>query len=57
MKKQIIFEQIIKCGCGIDVHQGTVVATVRRSDDDFETQEFDTFTSSLTKLREWCKSE
>jgi transposase len=57
MKSQIVFEQIIKCGCGIDVHQSTVVATVRRSEDDYETREFDAFTSSLTRLREWCKTE
>jgi transposase len=41
----------------MDVHKKTVVATIRRSDTDFETREFDTYTRSLTSLREWCKSE
>jgi len=55
--QEVKFEQIIKCGCGIDVHKETAVATIRRSDSEFETRTFDTFTSSLTLLREWCKAE
>lgn len=57
MEQQVKFDQVIRCGCGIDVHQKTVVATVRRSDTDFETKEFNTYTRSLKLLREWCKSE
>jgi transposase len=57
MEQQVKFEQVIKCGCGIDVHKKTVVATIRRSDTDFETREFNTYTRSLKSLREWCKSE
>lgn len=57
MKQQVKFDQVIKCGCGMDVHQKTVVATIRRSDTDFETREFNTYTRSLKLLREWCKSE
>ncbi|MBC8458939.1 MAG: IS110 family transposase [Deltaproteobacteria bacterium] len=57
MEQQVKFDQIIKCGCGIDVHQKKVVATIRRSDVDFETKEFNTYTRSLKLLREWCKSE
>jgi transposase len=57
MEQQVSFDQVIRCGCGIDVHQKTVVATVRRSDTDFETREFNTYTRSLKSLREWCKSE
>jgi len=57
MKQQVKFDQVIKCGCGMDVHQKTVVATIRRSDTDFETREFNTYTRSLKSLREWCKSE
>lgn len=55
--KDIRFEQVVRCGCGIDVHKETAVATIRRSDTEFETRTFDTFTSSLTSLREWCKTE
>ncbi len=57
MEQQVKFDQIIKCGCGLDVHQKTVMATVRRSDTDFETKEFSTYTRSLKSLREWCKAE
>lgn len=55
--QEVKFEQIIRCGCGIDIHRDTVVATVRRSDTDFETRTFDTFTVSLTELRDWLKVE
>lgn len=54
---QIQFPQVVKIGCGIDVHQNLIVATIRRSDEDYETRSFDAYTSSLTELREWCKSE
>jgi transposase len=57
MAQEVKFTQVVRCGCGIDVHQQRITATVRRSDQDFETREFDTFTSSLTELREWCKAE
>lgn len=54
---QIKFPQLIKVGCGIDVHQNLIVATIRRSDEEFETRNFDAYTSSLTALRDWCKAE
>lgn len=54
---QIQFPQVVKIGCGIDVHQNLIVATVRRSDEDYETRSFDAYTSSLTALRQWCKTE
>jgi transposase len=57
MAQQVKFNQIIQCGCGIDVHQNIIVATIRRSDTDYETKEFEAYTRSLTELREWCKSE
>ena len=52
----IAFEQVIKVGCGADVHKETIVATIRRSDSDFETRTFSCYTSSLIELREWCQS-
>lgn len=54
---QVQFPQLIEVGCGIDVHQNLIVATVRRSDQEFETRSYDGYTSSLTALREWCKAE
>lgn len=54
---QIQFPQLIKVGCGIDVHQNLIVATIRKSDDEYETRSYDGYTSSLTGLRDWCKTE
>ena len=51
------FAQVVKVGCGIDVHKDIIVATVRRSTDEFETREFSSYTSSLKSLRDWCKTE
>lgn len=44
-------------GCGIDVHKDIIVATIRSSNNEFETREFGAYTSSLTDLRDWCKSQ
>ena len=54
---QIQFPQLIKVGCGIDVHQNLMVATIRSSNDTYITRSYDGYTSSLTALRDWCKSE
>lgn len=51
------FTQVISCGCGIDVHQNLIVATINHGHDQFTTQHFDAYTCSLEALREWCKSE
>ncbi len=57
MKKEIVYQQVIGVGCGIDVHKDTIVATIRSSSRDYETREFSSYTSSLTELRDWCKQE
>ena len=51
------FEQLISVGCGIDVHKDVIVATIRKSNKDYQTKSFTAFTSSLIDLRDWCKSE
>lgn len=53
----IEYIQVIKVGCGIDVHKDIIVATVRSSNSEYETREFGAYTSSLTDLRDWCKSQ
>jgi transposase len=53
--QQVKFPQIVKVGCVLDVHQSVIVATIRKSDDNFETRSFEAYTSSLKKLREWCQ--
>jgi transposase len=55
--EKVSFSQVVKVGCGIDVHKDIIVATVRKSESEYETREFSSYTSSLTDLREWCKSQ
>jgi transposase len=55
--KEIGFTQMVSVGCGIDVHQSLIVASIRKSSEEVETREFEAYTSSLTSLREWCKRE
>ena len=47
------FEQLISRGCGLDVHQKTVVATINGEGLKRSTRECGTFTSSLTELKDW----
>ncbi len=54
---EISFSQTVKVGCGIDVHQAVIVATISKGQEKYETKEFSAFTSSLTDLREWCKQQ
>ena len=55
--REIGFVQMVSVSCGIDVHQDLIVASIRKSADEVDTREFEAYTSSLTSLREWCKSE
>ena len=50
MAQQVKFNQIIQCGCGIDVHQQIIAATIWRSDAEYETRKFEAYTRSLTEL-------
>jgi transposase len=54
---EIRFEQMVKVGCGIDVHQNLIVASIRKGNNKVKTREFTAYTSSLTSLRDWCKQE
>jgi transposase len=54
---KINFDQTVSVGCGIDVHKAIIVATISKGQNDYQTREFDAFTSSLTALRDWCKQE
>ena len=53
----IHYPQVVSVGCGIDVHQNLLVATVRSSNEDYETKSFEGYTSSLTALRDWCMTK
>lgn len=50
------FEQIIERGCGLDVHEKIVVATINGIGLKLETRTFETFTSSLQELATWLSS-
>ncbi|MEI6749055.1 MAG: IS110 family transposase [Bacteroidota bacterium] len=56
-QQQVSFPQLVRVGCGIDVHQAVIVATISSSETEFETKSFDAYTSSLKDLREWCRSK
>ncbi len=49
----VTFPEVVSRGCGIDVHKKVVVATIDGSGLRKETREFDTFTRSLTELKNW----
>lgn len=58
MESQTVnFPQIVTVGCGIDIHQAVIVATVSKSDSSYETRSFEAYTSSLKELRDWCKNK
>lgn len=50
------FEQIVHRGCGLDVHEKNVVATIAGLGLVNETKTFDSYTSSLKDLRDWLQS-
>lgn len=54
-KPQIEFEQIVKRGCGIDVHKSVIVATIMGIGLKLTTKTFDGFTASIEELRDWLK--
>ena len=53
--KEIGFTQMVSVGCGKDVRQSQITASIRKSDDDVDTRQFEAYTNFLTSLREWCK--
>jgi hypothetical protein len=53
----IKFEQLVKRGCGLDVHKEIVVANIQGEGLQKQTREFSTNTRSLTELKEWLLSK
>ena len=37
---EIEFTKVVEIGCGIDVHQNLIVATIQKSNGDVETREY-----------------
>lgn len=56
MSTQIFFEQVVRRGCGMDVHRDTVVATVMGDGIKKETRTFNTYTNTLKQLSQWLQS-
>lgn len=54
-QSHISFEQVVSRGCGLDVHQENVVATIRGNGLEEQTRTFSTFTSSLMDLVAWLE--
>lgn len=52
-KGEVVFEQQIERGCGIDVHKKVLVATIKGIGIKEETRSFDSFTSSIEAMRDW----
>lgn len=54
-------QTLVECGCGLDVHQATVVACLLKCRDDGrvekQLQHFGTTTRELLRLREWLLSQ
>ncbi len=51
------FEQMVKRGCGLDVHEKNVVATIEGEGLVRETRTFGSYTSSLNDLRDWLQEQ
>jgi transposase len=56
MEQQIAFEQIVRRGCGMDVHRDTVVATIMGEGIKKETRTYSTYTNALHELKDWLTS-
>jgi transposase len=56
MNTHIAFEQVVRRGCGMDIHRDTVVATVMGEGIKKETRTYSTYTNALRELRDWLTS-
>ncbi len=51
--KEVVFEQIVERGFGIDIHKQVLVVTINSIGIKEETRSFDTFTSSIQTMQDW----
>lgn len=49
--KEVNFTQVVRRGCGIDIHRDIAVATIGGEGITTETRSYKTFSSSLTELK------
>lgn len=50
--QEVTFEEVVACGCGLDVHKKEIVATVSGTSIESETRTFQSTTRSLTELKD-----
>ncbi|QIA07702.1 IS110 family RNA-guided transposase [Draconibacterium halophilum] len=50
---QVLFDQVVSRGCGLDVHKKVVTATIDGEGVKKQTLDYPTITSSLKELRDW----
>ncbi|QIA08643.1 IS110 family RNA-guided transposase [Draconibacterium halophilum] len=50
---QVLFDQVVSRGCGLDVHKKVVTATIDGEGVKKQTRDYPTITSSLKELRDW----
>jgi len=53
MEEEVVFDQLVSRGCGLDVHKKEIVATIRGTGLRKETRSFGATTRSLTELKDW----
>ncbi len=51
--EDVNFTQVVRRGCGIDIHRDVAVSTIGGEGITTETSSNKTFSSSLTELKEW----
>jgi len=56
MDTHIAFEQVVRRGCGMDVHRDTVVVTIMSEGIKKETRTYSTYTNALHELEDWLTS-
>ncbi len=52
-KQEVTFDEVVECGCGLDVHKKEIVATVSGTDIGSEIRTFQSTMRSLTELKKW----
>jgi transposase len=55
IESSVKFDQVIERGCGMDVHQDTVVVTIQGKDIPTTTKTYRTYTADLQEMKGWLK--
>jgi transposase len=55
IEKSVKFDQVIERGCGMDIHQDTLVVTIQGKDIPPTTKTYRTYTTDLQEMKGWLK--